>query len=68
MFDLFIIALLQFATLNGEVPANKIGAAGWENDVVAPSSTNKIGAAGWENDVVAPSSTNKIGAAGWEND
>ncbi|RZJ93694.1 MAG: hypothetical protein EOO60_04750 [Hymenobacter sp.] len=66
MFDLFIIALLQFATLSGNVPANKIGAAGWENDF-APT-TNKIGAAGWENDKTAPTTTNAIGAAGWEND
>jgi hypothetical protein len=64
MFDLFIIALIQFATLTGDAPANKIGSTGWENDVVAPS--NKIGSTGWENDVVAPS--NKIGSTGWEND
>ncbi|MFD1873524.1 hypothetical protein [Hymenobacter bucti] len=64
MLDLFIIALLQFTTLTGDASANKIGAAGWENDY-APT-TNKIGAAGWENDY-APT-TNKIGAAGWEND
>jgi hypothetical protein len=64
MFDLFIIALLQFATLTGDAPANKIGSTGWENDI-APTS-NKIGSTGWENDVVAPS--NKIGSTGWEND
>jgi hypothetical protein len=48
MFDLFIIALLQFATMNGTAPSNTIGAAGWENDIA--SSSNTIGAAGWEND------------------
>jgi hypothetical protein len=64
MFDLFIIALLQFATLTGTAPANKIGGSGWENDA-APAS-KKIGGSGWENDV-APTSS-KIGGSGWEND
>ena len=71
MFDLFIIALFQFATLTGTAPDSKIGGTGWENDIAAPSNkstSNAIGGTGWENDVVAPSSTNKIGAAGWEND
>jgi len=48
MFDLFVIALLQFATMTGTAPANKIGGSGWDNDIAAPS--NKIGGSGWDND------------------
>jgi hypothetical protein len=64
MFDLFIIALLQFATMTGNAPTSTIGSSGWENDV-APKS-NTIGSSGWENDAVSGSS--KIGSSGWEND
>ena len=64
MFDLFIIALFQLATLTGTAPDSKIGGTGWENDAVSTSS--QIGGTGWENDVVAPSE--KIGGTGWEND
>jgi len=46
MFDLFIIALIQFATLTGDAPATKIGGSGWEND----ATSRKIGGSGWEND------------------
>ena len=63
MFDLFVIALLQFATMTGTAPANKIGGSGWDNDIAAP---NKIGGSGWDNDIAAPS--NKIGGSGWDND
>jgi hypothetical protein len=64
MFDLFIIALLQFATLTNNAPANKIGGSGWDNDI-APTS-KKIGGSGWDNDI-APTSK-KIGGSGWDND
>lgn len=67
MFDLFIIALLQFTTLTGTPSANKIGGSGWENDYAPTSKTSsKIGGSGWENDY-APASS-KIGGSGWEND
>jgi hypothetical protein len=65
MFDLFIIALLQFATMTGNAPtSSKIGSSGWEND--AAPTYNTIGSSGWENDAVSTSS--KIGSSGWEND
>jgi len=70
MFDLFIIALFQLATLTGTAPDSKIGGTGWENDAVSTpskSTSSRIGGTGWENDVVAPSSK-KIGGTGWEND
>ena len=74
MFDLLIIALLQFATMTGISPTEKIGGSGWDNDI-APTSTqksaNKIGGSGWDNDF-APASTQKstsqIGGSGWDND
>jgi hypothetical protein len=66
MFDLFVIALLQFATMTGIAPSNKIGGSGWDNDI-APTSTRKIGGSGWDNDI-APTSTKKIGGSGWDND
>ena len=45
MFDLFVIALLQFATLNGDAT---IGSSGWGND--ATSTPTTIGSSGWGND------------------
>jgi len=72
MFDLFIIALLQFATLTNDGSASKIGSSGWDNDVVAQPTTSasKIGSSGWDNDVVAQPTTSasKIGSSGWDND
>jgi hypothetical protein len=63
MFDLFIIALLQFATLTGTPTSSKIGGSGWDVDAVSKS---KIGGSGW--DVDAASTNSKIGGSGWDVD
>jgi hypothetical protein len=76
MFDLFIIALLQFATLTDSGSANKIGSSGWDNDYTgankSATSTNSIGSSGWDNDYTgankSATSANKIGSSGWDND
>lgn len=66
MFDLFIIALLQFATLTGNAPTTKIGSSGWDVDAVA-TPTTKIGSSGWDVDAVEAPTTN-IGSSGWDVD
>jgi hypothetical protein len=67
MFDLFIIALLQLATLTSDAPA-KIGSSGWDVDAAKTTSTSKIGSSGWDVDAAKTTSASKIGSSGWDVD
>jgi len=76
MFDLFIIALLQFATLSNSGSTNNIGSSGWDNDYKgsnkSAASSSSIGSSGWDNDYKgsnkSAASSSSIGSSGWDND
>jgi hypothetical protein len=68
MFDLLVLALIQFATLTGS-PDSTIGGSGWDHDFTGPTTTQNIGGSGWDHDYTgSPAPDPTIGGSGWDHD
>ncbi|MVN76820.1 hypothetical protein GO988_10845 [Hymenobacter sp. HMF4947] len=72
MFELFALALLQFATITGQ-PSDFTGSSGWGHDIVGGTTTTDsvTGSSGWGHDIVGGTPTTPAGvtgSSGWGHD